>query len=204
MNLSLLTDLLARTVVVGLFGGLCLNFWGEFQRTGHITGLLLVISEALVVALTLVRRSTPLVDRSAPAALVTLLSVFGPTLLRPGGDIPALAPDVVTGTVVALALGLVVTGKCALGRSFGLVPANRGVVIAGPYSLVRHPIYTGYLVSHIALLCAHPSTWNAVLLAVADGALIIRALLEERVLLADERYQAYCKQVGWHLVPGVF
>jgi protein-S-isoprenylcysteine O-methyltransferase Ste14 len=39
---------------------------------------------------------------------------------------------------------------------------------------------------------------------VADVALIVRALMEERVLSTDAAYQQYCRRVGWHLVPGVF
>jgi hypothetical protein len=41
-------------------------------------------------------------------------------------------------------------------------------------------------------------------LIVADSALVVRALIEERVLGADVEYQSYCRRVGWHLVPGVF
>src|SRR5471030_2074922 len=104
----------------------------------------------------------------------------------------------------AIGLALVVVGKIALGRSFGLVPANRGVVVRGPYMLVRHPIYTGYLITHIAFVMAHPAVWNVTLLLLADVALVLRALVEERVLKADEAYQQYCRSVGWHLVPGVF
>ena len=37
-----------------------------------------------------------------------------------------------------------------------------------------------------------------------DTALVLRALMEERVLSADLEYQQYCRRVGWHLVPGVF
>jgi protein-S-isoprenylcysteine O-methyltransferase Ste14 len=70
--------------------------------------------------------------------------------------------------------------------------------------LVRHPIYLGYLLTHAAFLVAHPTPWNAVVLLVADSALIVRALVEERVLSADAEYQSYCRRVGWHLVPGVF
>ena len=97
-----------------------------------------------------------------------------------------------------------IVGKLALGRSFGIAPANRGVVMRGPYVLVRHPIYAGYLLTHVAFLVAHPTPWNVAVILVADGALVVRALIEERVLSADEEYQSYCRRVGWHLVPGVF
>ena len=94
--------------------------------------------------------------------------------------------------------------KIALGRSFGVVPANRGVVVRGPYTLVRHPIYAGYLITHIGFLMANPAAWNIVVVLVADTALIVRAMMEERVLIADVQYQGYCQRVGWHLLPGVF
>ena len=45
---------------------------------------------------------------------------------------------------------------------------------------------------------------NISLVLVSDVALIVRALMEERVLNEDEAYRAYCAKVGWHLVPGVF
>jgi protein-S-isoprenylcysteine O-methyltransferase Ste14 len=77
-------------------------------------------------------------------------------------------------------------------------------VVAGPYALVRHPIYAGYLLSHIAFACAYPTAWNIVILAATDVALVLRALCEERVLAADGTYQIYCRRVAWHLVPGVF
>jgi protein-S-isoprenylcysteine O-methyltransferase Ste14 len=163
---------------------------------------MLLLSESLVVILTLVRRRALTVDRSRLASLVTFVSVFGPPLLRPNGE--PLLPDAVTAVVSLAGLTLVVAGKLTLGRSFGLVPANRGVVAAGPYSLVRHPIYAGYLITHVGFLAAHPDPLNIVLVAAADTALIFRALLEERVLGHDELYRVYCRRVSWHLVPGVF
>jgi protein-S-isoprenylcysteine O-methyltransferase Ste14 len=77
-------------------------------------------------------------------------------------------------------------------------------VVSGPYSPVRHPIYTGYLVTHLAFLIANPTPLNAIIIGLSDGALIIRALIEEQVLVRDVEYQAYCRRVNWHLVPGVF
>jgi protein-S-isoprenylcysteine O-methyltransferase Ste14 len=194
---------LARATIIALFTLLSVNLFGDFLRTGHVTGLLLLAGESLVVVLTVVRRPARLVDRSVAATMMTTISLAGPPLLRAGSDMPLL-PDVATAMVSAVGLVLVVLGKIALGRSFGVVPANRGVVVRGPYTFVRHPIYTGYLISHTAFFLANPTPLNAAIIVIADGALILRALMEERVLSADVEYQGYCRRVGWHLAPGVF
>jgi protein-S-isoprenylcysteine O-methyltransferase Ste14 len=198
-----LTEFAARFTIGALFTLLCTNLFAEFMRTGHLTGLMLVASESLVVIFTVLRRRATLVDRSAWAAAVTCISLGGPWLLR-ANDTPALVADWVTALISALGLCLVVIAKITLGRSFGLMPANRGVIVAGPYTFMRHPIYTGYLVTHVAFLFAHPDVWNIALIAIADGALIWRALMEERILCDDAEYRSYCQRVGWHLVPGVF
>jgi protein-S-isoprenylcysteine O-methyltransferase Ste14 len=197
------SELLARATVGVLFTLLTINILQDFLHTGRVTGLLLLVSEALVIVLTVIRRPAQIVDRSMRATMVTAISVIGPPLLLPS-NAGGLVPDAVTAIASMLGLGLVVLGKVTLGRSFGLVPANRGVVIRGPYALVRHPIYSGYLVTHLAFLMAHPRWWNVVVIATSDTALVVRALIEERVLNGDEAYQAYCRRVGWHLVPGLF
>ena len=200
---AIVTDLMSRALIVMLFTMLSINLLADFSHTGHVTGLLLLVGEALVVILTVVRRRAIQVDRSVAAGILTLLSVAGPPMLR-ASDVAALVPDVATAMISAVGLGLVVIGKMALGRSFGLVPANRGIVVRGPYTVVRHPIYTGYLITHIGFFMADPTGWNAAVILIADSALILRALMEERVLSADAEYQSYCRRVGWHLVPGVF
>ena len=201
---GVVTDLIARAVVGGLFATLCVNLFADFMRTGHVTGLLMLTGESLVVVLTIARRRAIAVDRSAAAAVMTTVSLVGPVLLRATDAHASLASDQATAMLSAIGLLLVVVGKMALGRSFGVVPANRGVVVRGPYSLVRHPIYTGYLITHAAFLMAHPAPWNLSVILLADVALILRALMEERVLGNDVAYQQYCRRVGWHLVPGVF
>jgi protein-S-isoprenylcysteine O-methyltransferase Ste14 len=203
ISTGMVTDLVARAIVIVLFSLMSVNLFNDFLRTGHVTGLLLLASELLVVVLTIVRRRTSLVDRSVTGVIATAVSLAGPPLLR-ASEGSNLVPDLVTAAASAAGLSIVIVGKMALGRSFGIAPANRGIVIRGPYVLVRHPIYLGYLLTHAAFLVAHPTPWNAVVLLVADSALIVRALVEERVLSADAEYQSYCRRVGWHLVPGVF
>jgi protein-S-isoprenylcysteine O-methyltransferase Ste14 len=196
-------DLLSRLAVGVLFAVMSVNLLTDFAHTHRLTGLLLLASESLVVVLTIVRRRTQIVDRSAAAAVVTTISLIGPSLVRTvsGGG---LLPDAVTAVVSSVGLVLIIAGKVTLGRSFGLVPANRGVVIGGVYGFVRHPIYAGYLLTHLAFACAHPTTWNVTVLVLTDTALIVRALYEEKVLEADRSYQSYCRRVAWHIVPGVF
>ncbi len=197
------SDLLARLCVAVLFVLLAITLWKDFLKTGHVTGLLLVASESLVAILTIFRRRAQLVDRSPVSTIVTVVSLIAPPLLRPTSA-GAFAPDQVTATISAFGLAIVIYGKLVLGRSFGLVPANRGVVTAGPYATVRHPIYAGYLMTHAAFVAQYPSIANIVIILIGDAALIWRALREERVLAGDGAYRDYCTRVAWHLVPGVF
>ena len=195
-------ELASKIVIVTLFSSMAMRLAADAARTGHVTGMLLVASEALVVALTLVRRSAGTVDRTWRARLLTMCATFGPPLVRPV-DV-AGAPESFTVAVTALGLMVVVVGKISLGRSFGLTPANRGVVSTGLYRFVRHPIYLGYLVTHIGFAIANPADWNLVVLAVADIALMLRAKCEERTLAADSTYRDYMQRVRWRIVPGVF
>jgi hypothetical protein len=121
-------DFVARMLIGVLFALLSINLLGAFLKTGHVTGLLLLASEFLVLVLTVLRRPAVEVDRSAVARVMTTVSLVGPELLRSGAS-PSLAPDVMTAVVSALGLCVVISGKLALGRSFGLVPTNRGVVV---------------------------------------------------------------------------
>jgi protein-S-isoprenylcysteine O-methyltransferase Ste14 len=198
-----IADSAARTVVIALFTVMAVRLGMDFMQTGRITGLLLLASEALVVVLTVFRRMPALVDRTARARVLTAVSMLGPPLVRPTG-VEGFAPEIATVAVSAAGLLLVITGKLSLGRSFGLMPANRGIVSTGLYRLVRHPIYLGYLITHYAFVAANASTWNVILLVTADLALMVRAVCEERILARDPEYRAYQQIVRWRIVPGLF
>jgi protein-S-isoprenylcysteine O-methyltransferase Ste14 len=195
-------ELASKVFILALFSALATTIAQDFARTGHATGLLLLVSEALVVALTLVRRMAAVVDRSWQARVLTMFATFGPPLVRPAGV--AIAPESLTIVISAMGLIIVVLGKLSLGRSFGLTPANRGVVCSGIYRVVRHPIYLGYLITHIGFVVANPTNWNLAVLALADLALMLRAMYEEKTLAQDPEYRAYVDRVRWRIVPGVF
>jgi len=196
-------DMVGKVCILMLFSAMAMRLAQDFVETGHITGLLLLASEALVVALTLVRRPAGVVDRTWRARTLTMFSTFCPPLLRPVA-VAALGPESLTVMISAVGLMIVVLGKISLGRSFGLTPANRGVVCSGVYRFVRHPIYLGYLITHVGFLIAYPAGWNLAVLVAADVALMLRAICEERTLALDASYRAYMGRVRWRIIPGLF
>jgi len=198
-----LTDLAARASIIVLFSLMAVRFAQDFFQTGHITGLFLLLSETLVVVLTVFRRSASTVDRSVRARTLTTLSTLGPPLLVPGASV-ALLPESATVAISCAGLCIVIAAKMTLGRSFALLPANRGIVSTGLYQIVRHPIYMGYVITHLAFLAASPTLWNLAALVVADGALLARAVCEERTLALDEKYRSYQARVRWRVAPGIF
>lgn len=192
----------ARVVVGGLCLALAWRLGGDFLRTGRPTDLLLLVGESLVVVLTCLRRMATVVDRRAIVRLVTVSSILSPLLVRPG-PVGSAAVETMAAVFIGVGLVIVIGGKLSLGYSFGLLPANRGVIDRGLYRIVRHPIYLGYLITHVPFLAAHPTVWNTVVLAAGDAALIARALYEEQTLSRDAQYVRYRENVKWRLLPGV-
>lgn len=193
----------AQVVIVALFSAMATRIARDVALTHHTTGLLLLASEALVVVFTMIRRPAGTVDRTLNARILTMFSTFAPQLVRPASLNP-LAPESVTLLLSGIGLIVVVLGKLSLGRSFGLTPANRGVVSNGVYRFARHPIYLGYLLTHVGFAIANPLGWNLFILAAADVTLLLRAIREEQTLGRDPEYFAYMQRVRWRIVPGLF
>ena len=196
------SEFASKVLVAGLFMALTWRFGSDFVETFRATDLLLLVGAALVVILTCLRRSARMVDRRFAVRIVTFQSLLLPLLVVPAQN-TGLLTEAAAVPLTALGLAIVVGGKISLGRSFGTLPANRGVMQGGLYRIVRHPIYLGYIVTHIPLLAAHPSIWNLAVLIAGDAALVVRALYEEETLGRDPQYVRYCQSVKWRLVPGI-
>jgi len=193
----------SKVLIVVLFSAMAMRIARDVAITHHTTGLLLLASEALVVVFTMLRRPAGTVDRSLNARILTIFSTFAPQLVRPASLHP-LTPESFTLLLSGIGLILVVLGKVSLGRSFGLAPANRGVVSTGVYRFVRHPIYMGYLLTHVGFAIANPIGWNFFILIAADATLMLRAIREEHTLALDPEYFGYMQRVRWRIAPGLF
>ena len=101
-------------------------------------------------------------------------------------------------------LAVCIVSLAVLGRSFGFVAADRGVKTRGPYAVVRHPIYASYLLIQSGYLLQSVSVRNVLVLALASGCNIGRALAEERLLARSPGYRAYQRKVRWRLIPGLW
>lgn len=82
---------------------------------------------------------------------------------------------------------------------------NRGIVTKGAYAIVRHPAYIcKNLFWWIVLIPAIPHTPLAIFgMAFWTMLYFFRAITEERHLIQDPDYQAYCAKVKWRFVPGI-
>ena len=74
----------------------------------------------------------------------------------------------------------------------------------GPFGLVRHPIYLGWL---LIVFGTPEMTMGRLVFAVTSSAYLVLAIpWEERSLVESfgETYRAYQRQVRWRLIPGVW
>ena len=199
-GMARLLDFAERILVVLI----CIPFVIAFVAVmpTHPQFILVAISELLAVALILTRK--PGTIAATPYAfLIAILGTALPLFIRPDGGIELL-PIWVTSVLMSGGLALSICAKLFLNRSFGIVAANRGIKSGGPYRVVRHPMYLGYVTTQVGFLLESFTLENLLLYAFSWVIQLLRIREEETILIGDAAYSSYSAKVRWRLMPGVY
>jgi protein-S-isoprenylcysteine O-methyltransferase Ste14 len=196
-----------RSFAIAAYLLLLLAAFNHWRVNGHPYGLLmLLLTEGFTLVLIVFARRASRRDAS-PAMVASVVCTSSYFLLFDIADTTHLIPDQVGASVQAAGLALAAVSKAALGRSFGVLPAARGLVTRGPYRLVRHPMYLGYLIGDLAFLLGNASVRNALVILVLVMVQVMRIGREEAVCRAGASaaaWDAYRSSVRFRLIPFVY
>jgi protein-S-isoprenylcysteine O-methyltransferase Ste14 len=116
-----------------------------------------------------------------------------------------------TRRLIAVTLGvagvvIVLSARRTLGEAFSIFPRPTGdgaLHTAGPYRVVRHPMYTG-VIAHALAASMAGSPW-ALIPAGALAVILDRKAGIEETALAERYpgYDAYRRRTRWRVVPGI-
>jgi protein-S-isoprenylcysteine O-methyltransferase Ste14 len=169
----------------------------------NLDAALLVFSESLGVFLILTRRSATTISTRPLDWALSFMAVNAPLLAAPAAPSTVIPSQIATALMFAGTI-IQISAKAALWRSYGIVPANRGVKTGGPYRFVRHPMYAGYTLTHLGFLVGFPSLQNSLLYLTAFFIEVARLLREESILNQDPLYRDYATRARYRLLPGLF
>jgi len=151
------------------------------------------------------------------------VAFFGPSNHTPGilfrGDITHPLTWILRAIAVLFLLLLISSSLSLFTKASNLT--NRGIVDWGPYRFIRHPGYlakTLFWLTTLLPACIPATkdpqfTWLAYLISCAvltwgfwgwGTIYFLRAITEERFLMRDPDYRAYCKKVKYRFIPGIY
>jgi protein-S-isoprenylcysteine O-methyltransferase Ste14 len=178
----------------------------RYEHWHHGFPLIAAALNTLILVMTMVIRRPP--KRVTPNPLYWLLAfvatywlilILG--LLQKGRPLVA---NWLTDVIALSGLLVVIWARLSLGRNIGFVPAQRELVHTGAYAFMRHPVYTGGLLTHIAFVLRAFSPLNALLMGLGVFWFIpVKSLVEEDFLSADPQYAAYMQKVRARWIPFV-
>lgn len=201
---SIALQVLLRAIAV-----VCLSIflWRIYQHIDtyglSVNLLILAVGELITVMIVLFARFAKEAKLDFITAVSTATASFYFLFLSFGQGLELLSSNVAV-AIQSLAVLWQIYAKICLGFSFGLLPANRGIVTKGAYRVVRHPIYFGYFVNHMAYLLSAFSVYNLCIFAAMYFFQAIRIWQEEKVLMNDSTYKEYAKRTKYRFIPFLF
>lgn len=193
-----------RSTTALLLGGFAygaIRHW--LAAPSRITLLLLVLANCLTLGLSLFAR----VPKKRDWNPVTVLCSLGATYYFLGIDLASgahLVPEVFGAALLVAGIAWQIYAKFSLRLSFGILPANRGIVSNGAYRFMRHPIYLSYLIADMGFLFTNFGLQNLLVYAGLYTLQVMRISREEALLSEDPEYRLYREKVRFRVLPGIY
>ncbi len=191
----------ATAVLLACFAYGAIRHW--LANPSRITLLLLVLANCLTLGLTLFARVPKKRDWNPISVLCSLGGTyyFLAIELAPGAH---LAPEILGAGLQVAGIAWQIYAKLSLRFSFGILPANRGIVSNGAYRFMRHPIYLSYFIADIGFLLTNFGLQNLLVYAGLYTLQVIRINREETLLSDDPEYRQYREKVRFRVLPGIY
>lgn len=176
----------------------------RYERWHHGLPLITSALGTLILVGTMIIRRPP--KRVTPnpwywllAFVATYWQLLVLSLLQQGRPVVA---NWITNSIAVLGLLVVIWARYSLGRNIGFVPAQRELVRRGAYAYMRHPVYSGGLLTSLAFLLRAYSPQNLLLIGLGVFWFIpIKSMVEENFLRADPQYAEYIRIVRARWIP---
>jgi protein-S-isoprenylcysteine O-methyltransferase Ste14 len=193
-----------------------LDFWQAHLFCASLfVPMLFVLVYLLIKDPELLDRRMRLKERDRPQAFFVKLSLlfFVVAFVVPGLDrrwhwseapvAVVLAADAVM--LLGYALFIVVMRANTYASRVIEVAQGQKVIDAGPYSVVRHPMYVAAITMYLAMPLVLGSYWGLLAMAPLPALIAFRILNEERLLREQlPGYEEYTRRVRYRLVPFVW
>ncbi|BCI68418.1 methyltransferase family protein [Acetobacter aceti] len=200
------TSFIERSEKLLLLGVGCYFLFANFTPVFvmHSFVACLYLAEALLdMTFTVTRQHGPL-SHHRRDWLVAVLGTYAGLLVVATPHVSPLLPSLLCGSLALLGILLSLSAKLSLRRSFGIIAASRQLKTGGPYRVIRHPMYAGYLLMQVAFLLQYPTAHNAVVLLFTWWMQIMRINAEEKMLAPRSEWVGWSKEVRWKLIPFIF
>lgn len=185
--------------------------WARFifdalEKMVSDSGLLtlgILIHNTLLFLLFLTRRPSRDTSRNVFDWGIAFITLSFTMLLR---SHPTQMPGLNALSMIIQILGMaaIIVSLASLGRSFGIVAANRKIKIKGMYSVVRHPVYASEILFYIGFFIGNPAALNSLFIFLIILGQWARSLREEMLLSRDFRYNAFKQKVRYRFIPGIY
>lgn len=196
-------DFVERILVFVFYCFLFSRMVHAYLSTENTILLIFLFDQFLILFFTLIRKKAAAISIKLSDWILAVLGTLFPLLMGPIGDKPLISVEFSV-SLMFFGIALHLLAKLYLRRSFGIVPALREIKVFGPYRIIRHPIYAGYILVQSGLLLSGPTIYNFVIIFMSWLLFILRINAEEKILSQDPEYQKLVKNTPYRLIPKVY